>query len=120
MRALDFIRDMYGNNPSFRIIVLTDAEFTNTSSLQGGSFSPKNMLLIGVGTELGGYMIQSYNAEGMPLYREFQGSRVSSRLDQAAIEKMVSIFSAQRAYIDHEEDILVLQKSINHHDHQMS
>lgn len=38
--------------------MLTDAEFIDMSAIQALHFAPKRMMIVGVGTSEGGYMIQ--------------------------------------------------------------
>lgn len=111
-KALSFVHDMYGNNPWFQIVMLTDAEFIDMSAIQALHFAPKRMMIVGVGTSEGGYMIQWYDAEGLPIYKEHQGKRVLSRLDQPALESIATLLSADTAYIDHEDAVALLQKQL--------
>ncbi len=94
--SLSAIDTVYGTTP-MDIILLTDGEDTLELDEKGSNLNTpfRNIFIVGIGTPWGWPMLQWYDANGNPRYKQFEWKQAISRLDTDNIQRLTEKYQAQ-------------------------
>lgn len=92
---LETIRLIYGSTPNLHIIWLTDGEFSDSGSTLSGFSTSPSITFVGIGTPLGWPILEWYNTEWLPRYKESQGVQVISIRDDKKLKNISKILDAK-------------------------
>jgi von Willebrand factor type A domain len=105
---------------SLQVVLLTDGENSRLPSEFPILGKEKKIVIIGIGTEAGGPILEGYAANGYPIYKQFQWKNAISRMDRSFLEQLRDHYDAKLFFTTKKNDILWILHVLNveSHSHQ--
>ena len=120
MSAIDAVWLIYPHE-KIRLVVLTDGEDTSqeawfatgTNDTARSTFLDNmDIVFVGIGTEAWGPMLQWYDADGHPRYKQYHGSNAISKRDTAYISHLAELYDGSVFFVDSLDQIVGFQAAI--------
>lgn len=102
---IDTIRLLYGNIRNLHIIWITDGEFSDSGSTLSGFLSVPSILFVWVGTRSWWPILEWYNNDWYPRYKESAWQKVNSIRDDLRLQSISSSLWASLILLDSEKSI---------------